>query len=129
MKLLLDTHVVLFLAQEPDRVPAATRAEIERAEVRVLCAATAYEIAYKSRLGKLPRGRELIAGWDLLRRSLLASEHPLSVEDMVRAGELDWEHRDPFDRMLVAHAQVEGLVLVTADRALRAFPDVTTIWG
>lgn len=61
--------------------------------------------------------------------ALFAKELPLSVAHMCTAGGLDWEHRDPFDRMLVAQAQHEGLLLVTRDSRIRSYPDVTcTDW-
>lgn len=67
----------------------------------------------------------MLARWTHLLEALLASELPLTVGHMRGAGELQWEHRDPFDRMLVAQARLEGLVLVTKDERIRAYPEVT----
>ena len=129
MKVLLDTHVVLWLAQEPDRVPRSVRDVLESADERWISAVSAYEISYKARLGKLPHGQALLAGWAPLCRALLAGELTVAVTEMIRAGSLDWEHRDPFDRMLVAQAQAGGLALVTADERVRSYADVRTVWA
>ena len=129
MRLLLDTHVVMWLAQQPERVPAAAREVLEAAEERLISAVSAYEIAYKARLGKLPHGQALLAGWRPLCTALLAGERAVEVPEMIQAGGLNWEHRDPFDRMLVAQAQLGGLTLMTADARIRAYTDVRTVWA
>ncbi|MEV4735970.1 MULTISPECIES: type II toxin-antitoxin system VapC family toxin [unclassified Microbacterium] len=122
---LLDTHVVLWLATDPERVPRALRDSLVEAEALFVSAATGYEISQKVRLGRLEHGGQVLARWTALLRSLLAEELPLSGVHMRTAGEIDWEHRDPFDRMLVAQAQIDGLILVTADQRIRDFPEVT----
>ncbi|MFT4300090.1 MAG: type II toxin-antitoxin system VapC family toxin [Aeromicrobium sp.] len=129
MRLLLDTHVLVWLAQEPGRVPAAVVEAVESADERWVGAATAYEITYKARLGKLPRGRVIMDGWEPLIAAMMVRELPLEAADMARAGGLEWDHRDPFDRMLVAQAQRGGLVLVTADERIREFENVRTLWA
>ncbi len=70
----------------------------------------------------------VFGGWSRLLRNLQARELPLTVPHMIRAGAMDWDHRDPFDRMLVAQAQLEGLILITADRSIRAHEEVRTLW-
>lgn len=122
---LLDTHVLLWLATDPDQVPVRLRRDLETAESLFVSAASAYEIAQKSRLGRLPHGERLLARWGHLLDALLAAELPLSAEHMREAGGLAWEHRDPFDRMLVAQARLDGLVLVTKDERILAYPEVT----
>ena len=118
-RLLLDTHVWLWWqADDPRLGPAARRNIHSAAEVR-FSAASAWEIAIKSALGKLrlPRGADIDA--ELARDGFV----PLAVEiahaDGVRA--LPALHRDPFDRLLVAQALAEGLTLVTADAALARY--------
>jgi PIN domain nuclease of toxin-antitoxin system len=64
--------------------------------------------------------------WTHLMTAFLASELALTVSHMMRAGGIAWEHRDPFDRMLVAQAQLEDLTLVTSDRRLLAYDGVRT---
>ena len=129
MNLLLDTHVLIWLATDDKRAGKGPRALVASATQRFVSAATAYEISTKSRLGKLPGGRSLLDGWSRLMRNLQADELPLSAIHMARAGSLDWRHRDPFDRMLVAQAQLEGLVMLTDDAAIRGFEDVRTRWS
>lgn len=129
MTLLLDTHVLLWLASDSPRVPATVRTTIAAASERVVSAASAYEIALKTRLGGLTDGAGVLDGWQRLLRNLQATELPLSVAHMTRAGAMVWEHRDPFDRMLVAQAQLEGLTLITDDRTVRGFEEVSTRWS
>lgn len=126
--LLLDTHVLLWWAGDDSRLGDRQRTALAAAEHRFVGAASAYEIALKSRLGRLPGGRAVLDGWQRLLRGLLATELPLTTAHMARAGGLEWVHRDPFDRMLVAQAQVEGVVLLTDDRRIRDFEDVRTTW-
>ena len=128
MNLLLDTQVLLWLAADHPRATEQARTHLAAARSRHVSAASAFEIATKSRLGKLPGGRLVLDGWPLLLRNLQATELPLSATHMARAGSLDWDHRDPFDRMLVAQAQTDGLTVVTDDAAIRAFEDVRSWW-
>lgn len=129
MNLLLDTHVLLWLAADNPRITDSTRTLLADAAERQVSAASAYEIAEKTRLGKLPGGRSVLDGWARLLRNLQATELPLTVAHMTRAGAMEWAHRDPFDRMLVAQAQMEGLALVTDDTAITQYGDVRTRWG
>lgn len=126
VRFLLDTHVVLWLAQDADKVPAALRQRIADADHRWVSSASAMEIAAKTRLGKLPGGHALLDRWAQVIEAFMAQELPLTVAHMTRAGLLDWDHRDPFDRMLVAQAQREGLQLVTKDERLQSFAQVQT---
>lgn len=128
MTLLLDTHVLLWLAADSSRLPDRTRTLLATATERHVSAASAYEIGLKTRLGRLPGGASVLDGWPRLLRNLQATELPLSVAHMRRAGTLAWAHRDPFDRMLVAQAQLEGLTLLTDDTVVRGFEDVRTTW-
>lgn len=113
MNLLLDTHVFLWWLSDDRRLTAPARAAIEREDAGVyVSAASAWEIAIKAALGKLkPRAldvpREIEAGGFL--------ELPISARHAQAAGGLPRLHADPFDRMLVAQARVEGLTLVTYD--------------
>lgn len=127
---LLDTHVVLWLATEPERVPASLRDELTAAEALFVSAASTFEIAQKTRSGRLPHGARVLARWTHLLEALFASELALTGAHMRTAGEMAWDHRDPFDRMLVAQAQLEGLILVTADERIRGYSEVTCAdWG
>ena len=124
---LLDTHVLLWLLGAPDRVREDVRAELaDRRNDLVVSAASAIEISTKVRLGKLD-APTLPA--TLTRRigDLGAATLPITVEHGLLAGTLRWEHRDPFDRLLVAQATLEELVLVTVDRAILGLPALRTL--
>ena len=122
---LLDTHVVIWLIGGN---PAPRPRQLQRLEApdsRVLVSAiSAYEVATKVRLGQLDAAAELARTWRTSVRELGAVELDLNHAHATRAGELGWDHRDPFDRLLVAQAQVDGLTIVTADRAMLDAPGV-----
>ncbi len=128
MKYLLDTHTLLWWWSDDPRLSLAAREAIGNEDNLVLVsAASAWEIATKHRIGKLPGAEGLLVRFHDL---VLADgfEHlPMSHLHALRAGTSAAAHRDPFDRMLAAQAQLEGAVLVSADAALRAFP-VTLLW-
>ncbi len=119
---LVDTHVVLWLLGDPERVPDSVRAELaERGNLLMVSAASALEISTKVRVGKLDAPT---LPTTLSRRlsDLGAALLPITVEHALLAGSLRWDHRDPFDRILVAQASLEALVLVTVDRRILALP-------
>ena len=119
MRLLLDTHVLLWFAAEPAKLASRARAAIENPENTVLVSAvSAWEIAIKQSLGRLRLGADigkLVSGTDF---------DPLSItmEHAVHVAELPPHHHDPFDRLLISQAVVEGLTLVTRDRKFTAYP-------
>lgn len=128
MRLLLDTHAVVWWWLDDPRLPAKARAAIAAAD-NVVCvsAASAWEVATKNRLGKWPDVARITDEFsDLLRRSRFA---PLSVsvEHARLAGALPGEHKDPFDRMLIAQSRQENAVVVSADPVFRQF-GVEVIW-
>jgi PIN domain nuclease of toxin-antitoxin system len=118
VKLLLDTHVVLWATHDAGRVSDAARQLLgdPRHEV-LLSAAVAWEIAIKRALGKLQVRAGLVS--ELVRDG--ATALPVSVAHAEAVTQLPPHHRDPFDRLLVAQARAEGAVLVSADPALRAY--------
>ena len=119
MKLLLDTHVLLWWWYEPAKLsPRAIALVRDRTNPVFVSAASAWEIATKYRLGKLPRGGEMIAQWDERLRLDGFSELPILASHALRAGSLPGEHRDPFDRMLAAQSLLEGLPLLSSDAAI-----------
>lgn len=115
MRLIPDTHVVLWWAHGDRRLSDAAREALSdgRAEV-LLSAAVAWEIAIKQGVGKLSARRSMVS--DLLRAG--ARELPISIAHTLELERLPDHHRDPFDRILVAQARVENAVLITADAAL-----------
>lgn len=122
MKLLLDTHLLLWAAGEPHRLSADARALIDTpANELFFSAASLWEIAIKRGLGR----DDFRVDARLLRRGLLDngySELPIGSEHAVAIDSLPPLHRDPFDRLLVAQATVEGITLLTSDVQVAAYP-------
>ncbi|RWC63235.1 type II toxin-antitoxin system VapC family toxin [Mesorhizobium sp.] len=122
MKLLLDTHLLLWAAGEPDRLPLAALAEIENPENELLFSpASLWEIEIKRGLGR----DDFQVDPRLLRRGLfdngyhdlpITSEHALAIDGLPAI------HKDPFDRILVAQATVEGIILLTMDDLVARYP-------
>ena len=122
---LLDTHVVIWLIGGTPAPRARLLQRLEAADSRVVVSSvSAYELGTKVRLGELDSAAELARTWRPSIRRLGAVEIDLTHAHATRAAELSWDHRDPFDRLLVAQAQVDSLTIVTADRALMQAPDV-----
>lgn len=115
MTLLLDTHVLIWFATGNSRLGPSVRTAIRTDEVTV-SAITVWEISIKVAAGRLKENglRALLAAQDVPELAFTAAHGQA-------AGELPLHHRDPFDRALVAQARVEGLVLVTTDRALAQY--------
>lgn len=127
MRLLLDTHALLWWLLDDPALPASARRAIERAETVYVSSASVWEIAIKQRLGKLP---ELTLGVaelpDLIAQCRFV---PLAVTDRHAAAvaRLPQHHRDPFDHMLIAQALAETLALVTRDERFATY-GVKTRW-
>ncbi len=116
MRLLLDTHVFLWWLAGSDRLsPIARRAIGNAANEKLISAASAWEIATKHRLGKLPSASALANDIAAGISGEGFEELPITVDDAVRAGNLPEFHRDPFDRMLIAQALARNLVLVSIE--------------
>lgn len=128
MKLLLDTHTLLWWFVNDRRLSASARAAIldERNEIHV-SAVNAWEIATKDRLGKLPEAREAAPRFMELVAADGFSLLPLSCRHGLRAGGYPMNQGDPFDRMLAAQAEIDALVLVTRDPLFADFP-IRVLW-
>lgn len=126
MKLLVDSHLLLWAAGSPERLPAKARSLFEDPDHALLfSAASLWEIAIKRGFGR----SDLQVDPRLLRRGLLDNgygELPVTSEHAVMLDALPPIHKDPFDRMLVAQAHVEGITLVTADDIIGKYPGA--IW-
>jgi len=128
MRFLLDTHTLLWCFNaSPSLSPRARRLIENGGNELLVSAASAWEIATKVRLGKLSTGEELVADLDRYLNQLGCDALPISLEHAVRAGALPGEHRDPFDRMLIAQAQMENLPIISNDRIFDAY-HVRRIW-
>ncbi len=119
MRLLLDTHAFLWIVGEPERLgPVARTALAEPAGEAFVSVASAWEIAIKVASGKLDFPAANFEA-DVERAGYEAL--PILAPHALAAGALPRHHDDPFDRVLLAQARLEGLTLVTADRALAAY--------
>ena len=122
MKLLLDTHVLLWAAGSPAQLPPEARAMLEDPDNALLfSAASLWEIAIKRSLGRA----DFKVDARVLRRGLQDNgyqELPITSEHAVFIDSLPPIHKDPFDRILVAQATVEGITLLTADTLIAQYP-------
>jgi len=122
MKLLLDTHLLLWAAGKPNRLPAKARALLDDPRNEPLfSSASLWEIVIKSGLGR----EDFKVDARVLRRSLLDNgyrELPVTSDHAVAVGALPPIHKDPFDRMLVAQSIVEGIPLLTVDPNVGKYP-------
>lgn len=115
MKLLLDSHVFLWLLFDPDRVKPRVREAIGAAESVSLSIVSLWELALKHTEGKLPHEPDkLNAGAEALNL-FIQSVRPAHIEQLPG---IKLEHQDPFDQMLIAQSHVDQLILVTADNLL-----------
>lgn len=121
MRILLDTHAVLWAIGEPGRLGRYRDLVMEPTTTRLLSAVVTWEMAIKTRLGRLPLTMPFEA-W--IRRAivtLMAQPVPVHWEQTLAVATLPLHHRDPFDRLLVAQAQHLGVPLLTADEQLARY--------
>lgn len=127
MNILLDTHALLWWLSGDAKLPRRARRAIQSQQTTVLVsAASAWEIAIKSRAGKLDAGPLVVD----FHRELMQegfSELPITSDHAIRAGLLQGPHKDPFDRMLAAQAQAENLQVVSKDALFDDY-NVRRIW-
>src|SRR5271157_621715 len=121
MRLILDTHALLWLMEGDARLKPSARALIDSASEVYVSSASIWEIAIKHRLGKIKEDPE-----EIVERMEQAGLHklPVDMRHAVASGKLPLLHRDPFDRMLVAQAITEPMRLLTADRNLAAYSEL-----
>ncbi len=118
-RILLDTHVLLWAVAEPHKLPSAARKRIEAGDVFV-SAASIWEVSIKAALGKLAADPgELLAEIEPAGFSLL----PITGDHAAAVASLPAIHADPFDRMLIAQAKAEPLLLLTNDGVLAGYGD------
>lgn len=128
MRLLADTHALLWWLADDSPLSAGARAALSSPDNEIfISAVTAWEIATKSRRGKLQYPQHDV---DRLDETIAADGFrplPLTVAHALRAGSYRIPHGDPFDRMLAAQCEIEGLTLVTRDPVFGAF-GCPTLW-
>jgi len=128
MKLLLDTHTLLWwFTDDPHLSATARQAIMDMGNEIFASAASAWEIATKQRLGKLNEVPQATARYAELVEQDGFIHLPMTHLHSLRAGSYDLAHRDPFDRMLAAQSEIEGLPLITRDPAFVAF-GTQTLW-
>jgi PIN domain nuclease of toxin-antitoxin system len=126
---LLDSNALVLAMTRPEQLSSTARSIIEDLENRTFAsAASAYELAYKYSRGRLAALDPIMTGYRQHVKRVVTEELSLTADHALAAASFDWPHRDPFDRMIAAQAAVEGLTLVTSDRALQEFRLVSTIW-
>ena len=128
MKLLLDTHALVWWWHDDARLPAKAAEAITASGTEIVVSAvTAWEIANKYRLGKWPEVASMVTGFDALLAESDFSMLPVKASHAVLAGSLPGPHRDPFDRLLAAQALVEACTFVSGDAQFAAF-GVPMLW-
>ncbi|WP_249020821.1 type II toxin-antitoxin system VapC family toxin [Conexibacter sp. S30A1] len=117
MRLLLDTHVVLWQAAGEDRLGPAAKRQLRAAQELRFSVVSFAEIGVKASIGKLDDPPDLVECLGEMGLSVLG----LTVAHAMAVAELPLHHRDPFDRLLIAQARIEGLTLLSADRRIMAY--------
>ena len=127
MRLLLDTHILLWALADPAKLPAAARGSIlDPANEVLFSAASIWEIAIKAELGRV----DFAVSPEEIVRSAIESgldELPVRAEHAALTARLPRHHRDPFDRLLVAQAMIEPARLLTVDAILKGYSELVTV--
>ncbi len=128
MRVLLDTHAFLWWLDGDRRLPNRLRRVLADEATKVwVSAASAWEISTKARLGKLPGALTVAADVAACIVGQGFTSLPISVDHAQRAGSLPGPHRDPFDRMLIAQSQVEGISLISNEQVFDGYA-VQRLW-
>jgi PIN domain nuclease of toxin-antitoxin system len=116
--ILLDTNALLWLVSAPDRVvPNVRNTLADQANELYVSAVSAWEVAIKTRIGRLD-GAPLLSAWNDTLASMNAVDLVIDSADATMAGQLNWNHKDPFDRMIVTQAARRSLTIATSDTQL-----------
>ena len=127
-RFLLDTHVLLWWLFDDHKLSGPAHNVIRIPEHTILVSsASGWQIATKYRLGKLPHAGAAAHNLPALLRKARIDVLPITMEHALAAGALPGPHRDPFDRMLIAQGQIEGLAIVTSDPVFKQYP-VELVW-
>jgi PIN domain nuclease of toxin-antitoxin system len=128
VKLLLDTHALIWWWTDDPRLPRPARTAIaDPANSVVVSAVSAWEIATKRRVGKWPEVAPIVEAFETYVLRSRFNLLPITALHARAAGMLKGPHGDPFDRMLIAQAREEGLPIVSADRIFGSY-GVSVIW-
>lgn len=128
MRILFDSHALVWFALGDRRFPVRLRRTLDDPGTEfIISAACIWEIVAKVHRGKWPDAAPFVAQLDATLRDSSHIPLPITIEHARVAGLFAWTHRDPFDRLLAAQSQVEGVPLATADPAFREF-GTSVIW-
>ncbi|NJC23492.1 PIN domain nuclease of toxin-antitoxin system [Arthrobacter pigmenti] len=126
---LIDSQALLLAMTSPRSLSSKARKIISSMDETLLAsAATAYELAYKYRKGKLPGLDRVFIGYEHHVRRVAPLTVPITTEHALTAASLVWNHADPFDRLIAAQAMVEGATIITSDNAMHEFEALSTVW-
>lgn len=126
---LLDTHTFIWAAQEPEKLGVEARQIVEDpANTLYLSSISAFELTNKYRIGKLPECDYLVSNYTQIARQLGTVDLPITLAHTWFAGQFEWGHRDPFDRILAAQAAMENLILVSNDKAFDSLDYYELAW-
>ncbi len=126
---LIDTHILLWWLFDDPKLHTDCRDIIRNPDHRIIVSsASAWEIATKYRMGKLPEAKQLVEQYSQILHQAKFIELAITTAHALRAGSLPIAHRDPFDRMIMAQAELESLLVITYDKAfqtglIRVIPD------
>jgi PIN domain nuclease of toxin-antitoxin system len=116
--ILLDTNALLRLVSTPQKVPGSALEVLREPSTELwVSAVSAWEIAIKTRLGRL-EGEPLLSAWAEILSDMVINDLPVDAADAILAGRLPWDHKDPFDRMIVAQALRRNLTVATSDEII-----------
>ncbi|MEH2025752.1 MAG: type II toxin-antitoxin system VapC family toxin [Nostoc sp.] len=120
MSYLIDTHILLWWLFDDPKLHTDCREIIRNPNHRIIVSsASAWEIATKYRMGKLPEAKQLVEQYLQILHQAKFIELAITTAHALRAGSLPIAHRDPFDRMIMAQAELESLVVITYDKAFQ----------
>jgi PIN domain nuclease of toxin-antitoxin system len=130
VKILIDTHCWLWWFAQPERLSdEAIACIVDEVNEVWFSVASVWEMGIKVAIGKLPLPEQLDSYISNRMVQLGARSLDISVNHALKAGTLPLHHRDPFDRMLIAQAQVENMTIVTADNMFVQYQDVSILWA
>lgn len=120
MSYLIDTHILLWWLFDDPKLGTNSREIIRNPDNRIIVSsASAWEIATKYRVGKLPEAKQLVEEYSQILHQAKFIELAITTVHALRAGNLPIAHRDPFDRMIMAQAELENLPVITYDAAFQ----------
>ncbi len=120
MSYLIDTHILLWWIFNDPKLNNDCRDIIRNPDnIIIVSSVSAWEIATKYRIGKLPEAKQIVEQYSQILRQAKFSELEIATNHALRAGSLPIAHRDPFDRMIMAQAEIENLPVITYDAAFR----------